>query len=111
MRLSALTELAFKDKLVAAAAKLADELREGFPFHSERLLLKAISYLQSGSTASAVREFSEALRWPAATSDFGIRLRSFVASEPQIWTGVDELAPGLRHVVLQHFSSLGSPFS
>lgn len=95
--------------MVAAAARLAEELREGFPFHSERLLLKAISSLQSGNTASAVKEFSEALRWPAATSDFGMRLRSFAAAEPQIWTGVDEHAPGLRHVVMQHYSSLGTP--
>ena len=97
--------------MVAAATRLADELREGFPFQSERRLLKAIASLQSGSTASAVKEFSEALRWPAVTSDFGIRLRSFVAAEPQIWTAVDEHAPGLRHVVLQHYPSLGTRLS
>lgn len=90
------------------AAKLAGDLSPRLPFISEQVLLAGIASLQAGEIAHAVKEFSEALKLPASVTEFGIRLRKFVAAEPQLWVELDKHAPGLRRVIIRHFPSLGA---
>lgn len=106
--LSAIVSLAFEDNMAQQASRLADDLGVRFLFKSERKVISAVAQLQAGSMISALREFSEALKWKAEVTDFGLRLRRYLATEPKLWMDLDAHAPGYRRVLLQHFPALGT---
>lgn len=103
--MSLILNLAFEEGSVAAASRIAEGL-ENFPYRSERILLSGIAHLTRGETALAIAAFSKALTFPAYVSDFGMRLRRHMSADLQQWLDLDNRAPGLRKVVVQHYPSL-----